>query len=88
MDNIQHQFFCVDNIQKDASGALAPFSKQGPVMSNTCMQVTGILYPIATCLVVLPGREALMSKEHLKQDMPMRYVVRNFLCSGSRIHNH
>jgi len=45
----------VDNIQKDASGTRDPFSKEGPVMSNTRMQITGIVYPIATFLVPLLG---------------------------------
>lgn len=47
------------------------------------MQIIGIVYPLATCLVSLVGREAMMSNRHLEQDMLTRYVVANFLGSGS-----
>ncbi|KAH0695595.1 hypothetical protein KY284_015649 [Solanum tuberosum] len=71
--------------QRDASGTLAPFTKQAPVLSNTHIRITEIVYPIATwvsLLIPLAGREDMMSNEHLEQDMATRYVVTNSLGSG------
>ncbi|KAH0769927.1 hypothetical protein KY290_013908 [Solanum tuberosum] len=71
--------------QRDASGILAPFTKQAPVLSNTHIRITEIVYPITTwvsLLIPLVGREDMMLNEHLEQDMAMRYVVTNSLGSG------
>ncbi|KAG5630963.1 hypothetical protein H5410_002680, partial [Solanum commersonii] len=68
--------------QRDASGTLAPFTKQVPVLSNTHIQITEIVYPITTwvsLLIPLVGREDMMLNEHLEQDMATRYVVINSL---------
>ncbi|WMV14900.1 hypothetical protein MTR67_008285, partial [Solanum verrucosum] len=70
--------------QRDASGTLAPFTKQAPVLSNMHIRITEIVYPIATwvsLLIPLVGREDMMSNEHLEQDMVTRYVVINSLGS-------
>ncbi|KAG5621346.1 hypothetical protein H5410_006564 [Solanum commersonii] len=59
--------------QRDASGTLAPFTKQAPVLSNTHIRITEIVYPIATwvsLVIPLVGREDMM------------YVVTNSLGSG------
>ncbi|KAH0640321.1 hypothetical protein KY285_036907 [Solanum tuberosum] len=71
--------------QMDVSGTLAPFTKQGHVLSNTHIRITEIVYPITTwvsLLIPLVGREDMMSNEHLEQDMATRYVVTNSLGSG------
>ncbi|KAH0747263.1 hypothetical protein KY285_008920 [Solanum tuberosum] len=72
--------------QRDAFGTLAPFSTEGPMMSNTRLRFTDIVYPIATgvpLLVPLVGCEVMLSNKHLEQDMPTRYVVPNSIGSGS-----
>ncbi|KAH0650352.1 hypothetical protein KY284_030264 [Solanum tuberosum] len=71
--------------QRDASGTLAPFSTEGPMMSNTRLRITEV-YPIATgvpLLVPLVGCEVMLSNKNLEQDMPTRYVVPNAIGSGS-----
>ncbi|WMV14908.1 hypothetical protein MTR67_008293 [Solanum verrucosum] len=71
--------------QRDASGTLAPFTKQAPVLSNMHIRITEIVYPIATwvsLLIPLVGREDMMLNGHLEQDMETRYVVTNSLGSG------
>ncbi|KAH0696536.1 hypothetical protein KY290_015893 [Solanum tuberosum] len=58
--------------QRDASGTLAPFTKQAHVLSNTHIRITEIVYPIATwvsLLIPLVGQEDMISNEHLEQDM-------------------
>ncbi|KAK4710752.1 hypothetical protein R3W88_005265 [Solanum pinnatisectum] len=64
--------------QRDASSTLALFSTEGPMMSNTYLRITEIVYPIATgvpLLVPLVGCEVMLSNKHLEQDMPMRYLL-------------